>query len=271
MATVFFIHLIQAVLAARDSLRITIQLLQALEIELDKKLNYLLALYNYMQGMEACVKKRIDATASVKLNMRGTVFVVDTKYLDNIFFHILIFSDPAPIRGHYFIDRPFEGFDRIVNAIRGEVLSFEGLNDYEVQYIDANLEYFRLPYPKFKRIFNKSKRRIELNADESITKVFVLQDGHLCAGFISGVIKIFNTSTFQCVMELREHVHIIGFLFQLFDGRLCSASRDTIKLWNLSSGECETFIIALPVLAMPLVQYYSSTQIVCYGFRLGVH
>jgi hypothetical protein len=108
--------------------------------------------------MEAYMNNSIEETAAVTLNIRGTLFVVDTKYLDNIFFHILINSDPAPIRGHYFIDRPFEGFDRILNAMRGEAISYEGLNDYEAQCIDANLKYFQLPYPRFKRVFKESKR-----------------------------------------------------------------------------------------------------------------
>jgi hypothetical protein len=110
MAATLFLHLIQAVLAARDSLRIAIQLMTALEIALDNRLNYLLALYTHVQDMETYMKNIIEETA-VTLNLRGTLFVVDTKYLDSIFFHALIYSDPAPIRGHYFIDRPIEGFD----------------------------------------------------------------------------------------------------------------------------------------------------------------
>jgi hypothetical protein len=57
MAALFFMHLIQAVLAARDSLRITIQLKTALEDALDNKL---LALYTHTQDMEACMKNRVE-------------------------------------------------------------------------------------------------------------------------------------------------------------------------------------------------------------------
>jgi hypothetical protein len=117
MAALFFLRLIQVVLAATDSLRIAIQIMTALEIALGNKLSYLLALYTHMQDMEARMKHRVEETA-VTLNLRGNLFVVDTKYLD-IFFRTLIYSDPAPIRGHYIIDRPFEGFDRIMNAMRG--------------------------------------------------------------------------------------------------------------------------------------------------------
>jgi hypothetical protein len=81
MAAVFFLHLIQAVLAARDSIRIAIQVMTALEIALDNKLQYLLALYTYMQDMEARVKAFVETNDMVTLNVRGTLFVVDTKYL----------------------------------------------------------------------------------------------------------------------------------------------------------------------------------------------
>jgi hypothetical protein len=40
--------------------------------------------------------------------------------------------------------------------MKGEELSYNGLNDYEGQCIDANLDYFRLPFKKFKRMFDRT-------------------------------------------------------------------------------------------------------------------
>jgi WD40 repeat protein len=268
MAAIFFMHLIQAVLAARDSLRIAIQLMTALEIALDNKLNYLLAFYTHMQNMEASMKNRVEETVAVTLNLRGTLFVVDTQYLDSIFFHALIYSDPDPIRGHYFIDRSFEGFDRIVNAMRGEELSYEGLNDYELQCIDANLNYFRLPYPRFKRIFTEFEKVANLSKElHPFTSCLrVLQDGRLCIGVSNGVIKIFNNSTFECEMELQCHRLVIWAIFQLDDGRLCTTSVDyKIKIWNLSSRECEATLVGHTE-PIPRIVQYSSTH-VCSGSR----
>jgi WD40 repeat protein len=260
MAALFFMHLIQAVLAARDSLRIAIQLMTALEIEIDNKLNYLLALYNHMKDMEARMKNRVESREAVALNMRGILFIIDSKFLD-IFFHTLIYSDPDPIRGHYFIDRPYEGFDRIVNAMRGEELSYDGLNDYEAQCINANVNYFRLPY---KRVFKVSEVATNLIGDNSIlytSCLYVLQDGRVCIGFNHGLIKIFNSSIFECEMELLGHDNTIYDIIQLTDGRICSASKDKfIKLWNRSSGVCEATLFGYGDQVTVVVQY-SPTQL----------
>jgi hypothetical protein len=110
-----------------------------------------------MNDMGNYIKDRVTAsvTTVITLNLRGTLFQVETEHLNAYpFFQALLFSDPAPSRDQYFIDRPFEGFDRIVNAVReGGELSYEGLNDYEAQCIDDNLKYFQLPFPTFKRVY----------------------------------------------------------------------------------------------------------------------
>jgi hypothetical protein len=86
------------------------------------------------------------------------------------------------VRDNYFIDRPYEGSDCIVNAMRGEEISYVGLNDYEAQCIDANLNYFRLPYPRFKRIFKKSESKL-IPIMDFVSTLYVLQDGRLCIGY----------------------------------------------------------------------------------------
>jgi WD40 repeat protein len=241
MAAVFFLHLIQAVLAARDSIRIAIQVMTALEIALDNKLQYLLALYTYMQDMEARVKAFVETNDMVTLNVRGTLFVVKTEHLTaspNIFFQALVYSNLYP-KEHYFIDRPYEGFDRIVNALKGEKLSYEGLNDYEAQCVESNLIYFRLPFPRFTRRFQK-EHRWRVCEGRIKTAISGLRDGRLCTGLYDGVIKVWNTSTYECELKLLGHSHRINVIIHLKDGRICTASDDsTIKLWNLVTGECE--------------------------------
>jgi WD40 repeat protein len=244
-AIMFFAHLIQAVLAARDSLRIAIQVMSALEMELDNKLNYLLALYTHMHDVSTRMKQSIETTAAVTLNLRGTLFIIETEHLtasSNIFFHTLTHSDPDPSRGHYFIDRPSEGFNRIVNSIRGEEISYEGLNEYELQCIEENLKYFHLPSPRFRRVFKESQCMLDADDNDGdevyITFACALQDNRLCTGFSDGIIRIWDTSTlpFQYEMELLSHSTAIHGCLQLESGKLCSISYDMkIKLWNLSS------------------------------------
>jgi WD40 repeat protein len=266
-ALLFFACLIQAVLAARDSLRIAIQVMLALEIELDSKLNYLLALYNHMQDMETRMKDAVEVTAAVTMNMRGTLFVIETEVLSassNIFFQTLIYSDPDPEYGYYFIDRPFEGFDRIISALKEEALSYEGLNDYETLCINDNLAYFRLSFPRFLRVFNKLDSWA-ISKDFYLSVLHSLLDGRLCSGTSSGVIMIWNTSTYTCEMELLGHTNRIRALTQLGDERLCSASNDfDMKIWNIYTGECLQTLTSLDNYVSKMIQY-SSTQLLCSG------
>jgi hypothetical protein len=259
----FFAQLIQAMLAARDSLRIAIQVMLALEAVLDNKLNYLLALYTHMQDMEAHIKSVVDSTDEVTLNMRGTLFVIEAAHLtasSNIFFHTLIYSDPAPIRGHFFIDRPFEGFDRIISTIRGNDMSYEGLSGYEEQCLDENLEYFCLPFLRYNRVFQASNKRA--TQPKKISCFQSISDGRLCIGLENGVIQVSSTLTFDCEMELLGHTESVRFVLQLSDGRLCSAAGDyAIKLWNLSAGQCVMTLEGTSCITA-LVQF-SATRVLC--------
>jgi hypothetical protein len=53
----------------------------------------------------------------------------------------------------------------------------KGSNDFEAQCIDANLNYFRLPYPRFKRIFEE-KRFGTLEKSEGNESLCALQRHH---------------------------------------------------------------------------------------------
>jgi hypothetical protein len=241
MSNIFFAELIQQLVNNRATLRILIQALLSLDGELENKINHLLSFYDHMNDMSNYIKDRVtaSATAVITLNVRGSMFEVETEHLNAYpFFQALLFSDPAPSRGHYFIDRPFEGIDRIVNAVRGEELSYEGLNDYEAQCIDANLKYFRLPFPIFKRVYTTS---YSWSAGYHVWKMYALQDGRLCTYSNDDKVKVWNTSSYECELELLGHTHIVLAIIHLTDGRICTGSVDrTIKLWNLTSRECES-------------------------------
>jgi hypothetical protein len=49
-------------------------------------------------------------------------------------------------KGEYFIDRDYEGFERILNYLSTGNLSFKGLNDYEKDVLISNLDYFQITY-----------------------------------------------------------------------------------------------------------------------------
>jgi hypothetical protein len=52
-----------------------------------------------------------------------------------------------------------------------------------------------------------------------------LQDSRVAVGFINHI-KIFNTSTFVCEMELLGHSREMYVIIQLSEGRFCTESAD---------------------------------------------
>jgi WD40 repeat protein len=181
---------------------------------------------------------------------------------------VLICSDPAPSRGHYFFDRPFEGFDRIVNAIRGEELSYEGLNDYEAQCIDGNLEYFQLPFPRLKVVYNTMSNITSITS--KVSTMCALQDGQLCIGFSDGNVKIWNPTTndYEGRMLLYGYNEWVCEIIQLTDGRVCITAGQVIKIFNFSQKEGKWVKLKLQLKCCDndwrpykLVQY-STTQII---------
>jgi WD40 repeat protein len=67
----------------------------------------------------------------------------------------------------------------------------------------------------------------------------VLPGGILASGSGDNTIKLWNTSTGECLRTLEGHSSYVNSLAVLPGGILASASLDnTIKLWNTSTGEC---------------------------------
>jgi hypothetical protein len=62
-----------------------------------------------------------------------------------------------------------------------------------------------------------------------------MHDGRLCFGYHHGVARVFNTSTYECEMELGKLTKLIFAIIQLLDGRLCTGSNDE----NQATGECK--------------------------------
>lgn len=67
----------------------------------------------------------------------------------------------------------------------------------------------------------------------------VVGDEMLASGSRNGEIKIWNTSTGDCINTLKDHTEYISSLTVLGDGVLVSGAGDgKIKLWNTKTGEC---------------------------------
>jgi hypothetical protein len=268
MSTIFFAEEIQQLENTRASLRISIEVMIGLHADLENKINYLRSFHDHMNDMGNYIKDRVTAsvTTVIALNLRGTLFQVETEHLNSYtFFQALLFSEPAPSRDQYFIDRPFEGFDRIVNAMRGGELSYEGLNDYEAQCIDGNLKYFQLPFPRFKVVYNTVSKPITITSKVSI--MCPLLDGQLCIGFSDNCIKIWNpTTNFEEGLLLIGDNDVVRDIIQLSDGRVCITAGQMIKIFSKRDAR---WVLELDMNSCDgdwkprkLVQY-SDTKIIC--------
>jgi hypothetical protein len=77
--------------------------------------------------------------------------------------------------GVYVIDRPSEGFDRILECLSSGKRNCKGLTDYGIDCVLENLDYFLIP---FIRVWDYSTVSQTDNLNLSI--YLVLQDGRLC-------------------------------------------------------------------------------------------
>jgi WD40 repeat protein len=177
---------------------------------------------------------------NIILELRGKTFTVYRSILLNVpgtyFFTMLSSGVWQPNRdGVYVINRPSEGFERILDCLSTGELDCRGLNEYEIECVYANVDYFVIP---FVRVWDYSSvSRIE---NMKIYVYLQLKDGRICGRVSAKRICIFNMDTNVIETTLYGHTDTIQSIIQLEDGRICSCSIDSdLKLWNIESGHCE--------------------------------
>jgi WD40 repeat protein len=227
---------------------------------------------------------RQEERKMIELELRGKIFTVDRDRLMNVsgtYFSGMLSSGAWQPNsdGVYVIDRPSEGFDRILECLSTGKLDCHGLTDYEIDCVYANLDYFLIP---FTRLWDYSKvSKIEklslwvhlqlldgrlcgyasdhsiciYNIDTNIVEksmqghsdtirgIIQLEDGRICSYSIDKTIRLWNIESGQCELTIHGHTDFVNCVTQLMDGRLCSGSWDrTIKIWNIDTGACELTI-----------------------------
>jgi hypothetical protein len=95
-----------------------------------------------------CVK----AADTIILNLRGRVFKTykDTlfKKEGTFFYNMLSSGEWLPDeKGEYFIDRGYEGVERILRYLSTGELSFKDLNEFEDEVLAENVDYFQISIP----------------------------------------------------------------------------------------------------------------------------
>jgi BTB/POZ domain/WD domain, G-beta repeat len=219
----------------------TMKSLQNILIKVSKRVAELKEHEKKVEDMEETMRSNRDKVASIlKLNVRGKKFTVYKDTLIRVpgtyFFGMLSSSMFMPdFEGEYFIDRFHEGFDRILEYLRTGVLSSKGLNEYEVDCVYDNLNYFNIPHQPIRKY-----QKASVVEGFKCAYYTQLQDGRVCGGTGDKAknIRIYNMDTGTKESTLLGHTDYIRGIIQLEDGRLCSCSDDkTIRLWSIDSGE----------------------------------
>ena len=131
---------------ARGQLERVSSLMSSVEAEMDLKLAEVDRLERLQQSLR---ERAAKAPSMVKLNLRGRVFQTYSSTLTGIegtFFHCMLASDdwqPGE-DGAYFIDRPYEAFERILAYLSDGTISYRDLSDYDKSILSENLKYFQI-------------------------------------------------------------------------------------------------------------------------------
>jgi hypothetical protein len=124
------------VVACQLYLEQTTALLMALHAALAKQRLGLEHKYQQLEMISQFIRNRLESVDSlVRLNLRGKVVVVEKEALLNAglsCFTVLMCSEPRDTDSGYFIDRPYDGFDRIVSCLQGGDLSLNRLDSFSI-------------------------------------------------------------------------------------------------------------------------------------------
>lgn len=183
-------------------------------------------------------------TSALRLNIRGRAFEVPRETMlrfSDTYFSALLSGRWQPDRdGAYFIDRPSEGFDRILEYLRSGRLRLEGADGYEERCVYDTLEYLLIPHTYRKR-WDYSSNRLLRNL--TLVGMCELADGRLCGGDGS-VVVVYSMQSNAVEARLEGHTDIVYNTMQLADGRVCSCSNDkSIRVWDLSTGKAELTLL----------------------------
>ena len=241
---------------ARDQVHAAMEGLQTLLNLLNAKICALQKQQRYLVELKVMRSQRHDEIASsiININTRGTIFEIEKDILtrvDGCYFDVMLSIDETMIGESkasvpvYFIDRSYEGFEKILSNMSGDELHLEGMTRYDIRIVQDNMDYFNL-YPT-RRVLVDYSTSIDIKVKNGICSMIELSDGRLCTGRHSGIIEIRNIESRMVEdnqVVLSGHILYVTSLALLPDGRLCSGSSDrTITIWDTPTGQCEMTLI----------------------------
>ena len=136
-----------AVEEARDQVHAAMEALQTLLNVLNAKILAIQEKQRYFEELKVKRRQRHDEIASsiIQVNMRGTIFEIEKDIftrVDGSYFDVMLSMDETMIVDEseasvpvYFVDRCYEGFERIIS----NGITLVGLNQYEMCIVRNNI------------------------------------------------------------------------------------------------------------------------------------
>ena len=223
---------------------VVLEALQTLLAVLNAKILAIQEKQRYLEELKVKRRQRHDEIASsiIQVNMRGTIFEIEKDIftrVDGSYFDVMLSMDETMIVDEseasvpvYFVDRCYEGFERIIS----NGITLVGLNQYEMVIVHNNLAYFRIYEFHQVRLLESGVNMPIRGGD--LLSVILLRDGRICTGFSDENISLFYVGCpLDYQLRLPDHGGRVR-LVQMPDGRLCSTSKPAnIKIWNSSTGQ----------------------------------
>lgn len=181
---------------------------------------------------------------SVELNVRGKSFHVRKslllEHMNCYFFQMLLLTSTSlqASQSPYLIDRPYEGFDRILESISSQSMDFSGMNEYEVQVLLDNILYFHLPIHNMKWTYQQSAD-VNFFQKYEITHISSFHSSLVLIATGQGVVFIWDGRSDKLLKTIHAHQWTVVQVIPYNESMICTCSTDnTVKIWDIETNTC---------------------------------
>ena len=216
------------------------RLLQLLNSKLDRLLR---AKAYHAQAVQIVHRNYEDSI--IRLNVRGQIYEISKDilldHMDCYFFQMLLKGSTVSDNHHqqtYLIDRPYEGFDRILQSISNQSVDFNGLNEYQVQVMLDNMHYFHLPCNRYRWSYKQSAN-VNIFKKYEINHISLFNPSSVLISTSQGIVFIWNSHTNQISHTLHAHQWSVIQAIPYNETMICTCSTDsTVKVFDLKTNSC---------------------------------
>ena len=232
--------LIEEVELARERVVEAMQSMEKLLLVLNSKLDRLHRAKAY-HTKAAQIMHNTCEDADFLLNVRGQIFHISKDFLlDQVdcYFSQMLLKVSLEHHRNYLIDRSNQGFDRILQSVSTQSIDFCGLNEYQVELLLDNIQYFHLSYGNYKWSYKQSTD-VDLFQKYEITHIASFHETSLLISTGQGIVFIWNSRTNKISHTLHVHQWSVIQAIPYTETLICTCSTDsTVKLFDVTTNFC---------------------------------